>query len=159
MPAPLAMQPISFLDSHFSPTLPSVPTLFQFGLISQHSDLHSPLWPMNSRLESISGFNPQHSLGCSLPGSCPPHLVWPSAVHFYFPGLECWFSFVCKMKMVKIKEWWLEKGQRSSHPTHLNLICKYSPLAGKTRKCSIWRMLPSAPDCNIIHLSYKVWIL
>lgn len=79
--------PTSFLDAHFSPTPPPAPR-------SPPTWPHSPaqwrahalpFWPTDSRMESISGFNPRCSLGCGLPGSVPPHLVWPSAVHQLAP--------------------------------------------------------------------------
>lgn len=50
-----------FLCPHSPPVWPPSPAQW----------LTLPFWPMNSRMESISGFNPQRSLGCVLPGSVP----------------------------------------------------------------------------------------
>lgn len=70
--APLALQPTSFPDSHFPPAhSSSCPHSLPVWPPSPAQWLALPFWPMNSRMESISGFNPQHSLGCGLPGSVP----------------------------------------------------------------------------------------
>lgn len=115
--------PTSFLDAHFSPTPPPAPR-------SPPTWPHSPaqwrahalpFWPTDSRMESISGFNPWCSLGCGLPGSVPPHLVWPSAVHQLAPWPSVPAGVGGRWRCLG-RKWRLEKRPRGRHPTRPHLI-------------------------------------
>lgn len=83
---PLASHPL-FLPPPLSSDLASFPSTVTLAL---------PFWPTDSRMESISGFNPQCSPGCSLPGSVPltwcDHLL--STSDLPVPG--CWLSLLFK---------------------------------------------------------------
>lgn len=94
----LALQPTSFRSSLSPPTLPPAPTLLQFGLLSQHSGLHSPFGPWTpgwSQFPALTPSTPWVVVCLALSPSpsvtiCCPLLtsLAPCAGSVFFAGVE-----------------------------------------------------------------------